>query len=124
MCKYNLNIYSLKGSYAGAMGLGQFMPSSYLNYAVSFDGNKKIDLFTIKDAVVSVANYMNKHGWKKNQPVVEEYSIPNLKSLIAGSVTLGNKEIGVYHNFKVIKRYNNSNKYAMCVYLLSEAFYV
>ena len=67
---------------------------------------------------------MNKHGWKKNRTVVEESSIPNLKSLIAGSVTLVNKEIGVYHNFKVIKRYNNSNKYAMCVYLLSEAFRV
>lgn len=51
---------------------------------------------------------------KKTQPVGEESFIPNLQSLIAGSVTLGNKEFG----FKVIKRYNNSHKYSICVYLL------
>ncbi len=55
---------SVKGSYAGAMGMGQFMPSSYLNYAIDFDGDQHVNLFTNStDAVGSVANYFKGHGW-------------------------------------------------------------
>ncbi|HLS98652.1 MAG: lytic murein transglycosylase B [Porticoccaceae bacterium] len=61
---------SLKGSYAGAMGYGQFMPSSYRNYAVDFDGDRKIDIWNnTSDAIGSVANYFVRHGWRSNQPV-------------------------------------------------------
>lgn len=60
-----------KGSYAGAMGYGQFMPSSYLNYAVDFDGDGITDIWNnTTDAIGSVANYFNKHGWKYGEPVV------------------------------------------------------
>jgi membrane-bound lytic murein transglycosylase B len=65
-----LDIYQLKGSYAGAMGWGQFMPSSYRNYAK--DGNKdgRRDLFNnLDDVFASVANYFVGHGWRKGEPV-------------------------------------------------------
>jgi len=62
---------SLTGSYAGAMGWGQFMPDSYRDYAVDFDGDNLADIWTNPtDAIGSVANYFNKKGgWKKGQPV-------------------------------------------------------
>jgi len=61
---------SLKGSYAGAMGIPQFMPSSYRRYAVDFDGDRKADLWENPvDAIGSVANYLQAHGWQDGQPV-------------------------------------------------------
>lgn len=62
---------SLQGSYAGAMGIGQFMPSSYRAYAVDFTGDGRRDLWTSPvDAIGSVANYLAEHGWRHNEPVV------------------------------------------------------
>ena len=58
------------GSYAGAMGMGQFMPSSYIHYAVDFDGDQKRELFhNHADAIGSIANYFNKSKWKLHKPV-------------------------------------------------------
>jgi len=60
----------LTGSYAGAMGFGQFMPSSYRAYAYDFDGDGFIDIWeNTSDAVGSVANYFVRHGWRAEQPV-------------------------------------------------------
>lgn len=60
-----------KGSYAGAMGLPQFMPSSFRAYAVDFDGDGHINIWTDPDdAIGSVANYFKAHGWVAGQPVV------------------------------------------------------
>ncbi|WP_246480487.1 lytic murein transglycosylase B [Motiliproteus sediminis] len=65
-----LEVASLKGSYAGAMGFGQFIPSSYRNYAVDFDGDGKRDILTNPvDAIGSVANYFKRHGWSAGAPV-------------------------------------------------------
>ncbi|MGN1280872.1 MAG: lytic murein transglycosylase B [Succinivibrio sp.] len=68
--KENWSYDSVKGSYAGAMGMGQFMPSSYLDYAVDFDSDGKIDLFYSKaDAIGSVANYFKEHGWQTGRGI-------------------------------------------------------
>jgi membrane-bound lytic murein transglycosylase B len=61
--------FAPKGSYAGAMGLGQFMPSSFQKWAVDFDGNGKRDLWNPVDAIGSVANYFASHGWQEGEPV-------------------------------------------------------
>ncbi len=60
------------GSYAGAMGAGQFIPSSYRAYAVDADADGKRDLWTNwNDILGSVANYFSKHGWRSGEPVME-----------------------------------------------------
>ncbi|MEA3088597.1 MAG: rane-bound lytic murein transglycosylase [Paraburkholderia sp.] len=59
------------GSYTGAIGIPQFLPSSIVQYAVSYDGNKQIDLRTNQaDAIGSVANYLRQNGWENGRPVV------------------------------------------------------
>ncbi|MBS7458793.1 lytic murein transglycosylase B [Coralloluteibacterium stylophorae] len=64
-------IDTVTGSYAGAMGWGQFMPSSYLAYAVDGDGDGRRDLFdSVPDILASVANYFAAHGWQRGAPVV------------------------------------------------------
>jgi len=67
----NLKIEEIKGSYAGAMGLGQFMPSSYRAYAVDHDADGRRDLWGSQaDALASVANYFKAHGWIPGGSVV------------------------------------------------------
>jgi len=64
------NSLDIKGSYAGAMGFGQFMPSSYRRYAVDFDGDNVADIIhNPVDAIGSVANYFKQHKWKKGGEV-------------------------------------------------------
>lgn len=64
---------SVNGSYAGAMGLPQFMPSSFRAYAVDFDGDGHINIWNDpSDAIGSVASYFKQHGWQAGQPVVSQ----------------------------------------------------
>jgi len=64
---------AIKGSYAGAIGAAQFMPSSYRNYAIDFDGDGRADLMDSRaDAIGSVANYFKRHGWKSGEPAVSK----------------------------------------------------
>ncbi len=66
-----IDIPARKGSYAGAMGWGQFMPSSYRAYAKDGDGDGRRDLFnSLPDVFASIANYFVAHGWEPGQPVV------------------------------------------------------
>ncbi len=61
---------AIKGSYAGAIGIPQFMPSSQRRYAVDFDGDERIDLRrSPTDAIGSVARFLNLHGWQNNTPI-------------------------------------------------------
>ena len=64
--KNHVSIERFKGSWAGAFGQTQFMPSTFTRYAVDFDNNKKIDLFSKIDALGSAANYLAEEGWNKN----------------------------------------------------------
>jgi len=64
-----VDVETLYGSWAGAYGNFQFMPSTIKNYAIDYDGNNKIELKTsLEDSLASAANYINKIGWKKNRP--------------------------------------------------------
>lgn len=66
----DIDVTSVSGSYAGAMGGGQFIPSSYRHYAVDFDGDGKRDLWNSwADIIGSVANYLSRHGWRENELV-------------------------------------------------------
>jgi membrane-bound lytic murein transglycosylase B len=56
---------AIKGSWAGAFGLCQFVPSSYLNYGVDGNGDGRVDLFNVVDALASIANYLKGSGWEK-----------------------------------------------------------
>tara|TARA_B100001029_G_scaffold164400_1_gene155234 strand:- start:12603 stop:13631 length:1029 start_codon:yes stop_codon:yes gene_type:complete len=72
----NFDISSIKGSYAGAMGYGQFISSSYRAYAIDYDGDGYADLFnSVPDAVASIANYLKIHGWKKDGAIVTQVEL-------------------------------------------------
>jgi membrane-bound lytic murein transglycosylase B len=72
----NFDPLELKGSYAGAMGMGQFISSSYRHYAIDFDGDGVRDLLNNPvDAIGSVANYFKKHGWQRGQQVAIPASV-------------------------------------------------
>ena len=67
----NADVLNIRGSYAGAIGIPQFMPSSYRRYALDFDGDGKVDLSgSTADAIGSVANYLRSFGWETEQTVV------------------------------------------------------
>jgi len=67
----------LTGGYAGAMGQPQFMPSSYLRYAVDFDGDGRRDIWDSKpDVFGSIANYLAKNGWRRGEPSAQQVRLP------------------------------------------------
>lgn len=69
---------SPQGSYAGAMGMPQFMPSSFRSFAIDFNADGRRDLWHDKtDAIASIANYFKAHGWVKNQPIAVPVSAKN-----------------------------------------------
>jgi membrane-bound lytic murein transglycosylase B len=79
------------GSYAGAMGQPQFMPSSYLSYAFDFDGDSKRDIWTNRgDVLASVANYLAKSGWRGGESWGQAVTLP--ASLDAGSLGRDNRK--------------------------------
>jgi len=139
------------GSWAGAMGQPQFLPSSYLKYAVDFDGDGKPDIWhSVPDTLGSIANYLAKSGWQSGLPWGFEVSIPaafdhrvsrasfadwfrhGLRRADGGLLPAsgnailfwpsgaGGPAFLVTDNFVVLKRYNNSDAYALAVALLSD----
>lgn len=72
----NMDLSKVKGSYAGAIGYGQFIPTSYLSYAEDGDGDGRIDLINSPaDAIYSVANYFKEHGWQKGKAVAQQVKV-------------------------------------------------
>tara|TARA_B100001121_G_scaffold10887_1_gene9003 strand:+ start:1028 stop:1978 length:951 start_codon:yes stop_codon:yes gene_type:complete len=136
----------MKGSYAGAMGYGQFIPSSYRSYAIDFDGDGLRNIVTNPiDAIGSVANYLSKHGWERNAIIAQSLEKKDVNSNFKTSLSLKeldtlelvsksnlsdkkylqinfeNKEFWLGHkNLYVLSRYNRSSFYVMAVYLLSK----
>jgi membrane-bound lytic murein transglycosylase B len=83
-----LDVFSVKGSYAGAIGIPQFMPGSYLRYAVDFDGDGATDLrANAADAIGSVANFLLQHGWRRGAPVQRAVRVTGAghEALVAGN---------------------------------------
>ena len=75
LCKtQKINPKNVYGSYAGAIGLGQFMPSNYEAYGVDFNGDGRVTLQRKQDAIASVANYFKKNGWRSGEPVATRVS--------------------------------------------------
>jgi membrane-bound lytic murein transglycosylase B len=72
-----VNPLQYKGSYAGALGIAQFMPSNYRRYAVDYDGDGKRDLWNDADAIASVANYYRSWGWQAGQRVIAAVEPPS-----------------------------------------------
>ena len=73
-----LNPKTLYGSWAGAYGNFQFMPSTINTYAIDYDGDNKIELkLSLEDSLASAANYINKIGWKKGQPCFYKVKLTN-----------------------------------------------
>lgn len=79
----------VKGSFAGAMGIPQFIPSSYRDYAIDFDEDGRVDLWnSVADAVGSVGNYLSRFGWREGEPVV-------VRARVSGGSTERLESIGV-----------------------------
>ena len=93
----------LYGSWAGAFGFFQFMPSTIENYAIDYDKNNIIELKSTKDSFASAANYINKIGWKKNQPCFIKVKLKeNIPSNILNTSA---KKIHNKIKFKLLKKY-------------------
>ncbi|SDG37702.1 lytic murein transglycosylase [Pelagibacterium luteolum] len=139
------------GSWAGAMGHTQFMPTSFMSYAVDYNGNGRRDIWnSIPDALASAANYLKEHGWRPGETWGYEVDLPSNfdygrawdtgKQSIGNWAAMGVRRTGgrqfpraddsaslfmpaggggpsflMLRNFDVIKRYNNSNNYALGV---------
>jgi len=83
---------AVTGSYAGAMGQGQFISSSYRHYAIDFDGDGKRDLWhNTADAIGSVANYFKEHGWERGGAVAVPVAVSGAHAPVQGLVDKGLK---------------------------------
>jgi membrane-bound lytic murein transglycosylase B len=86
---FNMDPLTIKGSYAGAMGAPQFMPSNYRRFAVDADADGRIDLWTNwSDVCASVGNYLRQHGWNEGEPVLAEASVDPGADLDGRKLTL------------------------------------
>ncbi|QPM90271.1 lytic murein transglycosylase [Pseudooceanicola algae] len=106
----------MTGSWAGAMGHTQFIPTSYLAYAVDFTGDGRRDIWSDDptDALASTAAYLSRSGWKHGLPWGGEvgYGAPQGRII---QPQPGGPSFAVTSNFNAIKRYNNSDHYAIGV---------
>ena len=110
------------GSWAGAMGHTQFIPTSYLLYAVDADGDGKRDIWhSVPDALASAAQLLKKNGWRSGERWGHEITTPasGQQEILALQGDQG-PVFALQKNFFVVKRYNNADKYALAVLLLAD----
>ena len=93
----------LYGSWAGAFGNFQFMPSTINNYAIDYDKNNIIELKSTKDSFASAANYINKIGWKKNQPCFVKVNLT--KNVPKELLNTSAKNLHSKNKFEVLRQY-------------------
>ena len=153
----NVRIDNMVGSWAGAMGQCQFMPTTFLGYAVDFDGDGRRDIWNDRaDVLGSIANYVSRLGWRGEESWGREVAVPsNFDSGLAGLDNrrstvewnrlgvrpvsgaaftgreptaslvlpdgLGGTALLVYDNFRVIKKWNNSNYFAAAVGYIADS---
>jgi membrane-bound lytic murein transglycosylase B len=102
----------LYGSWAGAFGNFQFMPSTIEQYAIDYDQNNIIELKSTKDSFASAANYINKIGWKKNQPCFVKVSLN--KNVPKKLLNTSAKKLHNKNKFDILKEYiNDKNNYSI-----------
>lgn len=96
LCRENkLDPLSVKGSFAGAIGIPQFMPGSQRRFAVDFDGDQRVDLSnSVDDAIGSVARFLEQHGWAEGQPI----AVPARTATTPSSDLI---EAGIYPNLDI-----------------------
>ena len=106
----------MTGSWAGAMGHTQFIPTSYESFAVDFTGDGRRDIWSAdpSDALASTAAYLQRNGWVRGLPWGKEVQ-PGAKASNVIQPQKGGPRFAITGNFKVIKRYNNSDAYAIGV---------
>jgi len=112
--KKQIDYKTLYGSWAGAFGYFQFMPSTMKNYAIDYDANGYIDLKNNKDAYASASNYLSQIGWKTNQPCY--YKIDLLEDIPSKYLNVSAKKLHDKKKLNFFRKYikNNSdieNKY-------------
>ena len=98
-----VNHEALYGSWAGAFGNFQFMPTTIKNYAIDYDKNKIIDLKSIDDSFASAANYINKIGWKKGRPCFKKVELK--KNIPVKYLNTSAKKINYKKKYKYYKKY-------------------
>jgi len=105
----NLTMDQIMGSYTGAIGLCQFMPSNYKHFAVDFNEDGVIDLWNPEDAIGSIANYFSKHGWKRDLAVTvrAKYKGKRFKKFKVGyKKTYSRKWLKKRHKIKPRENFN------------------
>ncbi len=104
-----INYKTLYGSWAGAFGFFQFMPSTMKNYALDYDGNGNIDLKENNDAYASASNYLNKMGWKSDQPCY--YAVKLSDNVPTNYLNVSAKKLHDKKKLKDLRKYikNNNN---------------
>ena len=104
-----INYKTLYGSWAGAFGYFQFMPSTMKNYAIDFDKNNYIDLKNNKDAFASAANYLSKIGWKDDQPCF--YKIDLSTTIPKKYLNVSAKKLHNKKRLKYFRKYITNNEF-------------
>ena len=104
-----INHKILYGSWAGAFGNFQFMPSTINQYAIDYDENNIIELKSTKDSFASAANYINKIGWKKNQPCFIKVTLTD--NVPKNILNTSAKKLHNKNQFKFFKKYLKVNNY-------------